>query len=191
MITLVKFIRNKQKEDKNRFVTRTLGKVGVIHSGIYDAMEEKPRNDEFWYVEILDEVGKGLSTGCFILRPLKRVPTVTKFGRNVPDIVRLIPGTYDTEKIGNTIYVYPRQDIARDLSGPHWILDVSTKTHLINLHKEKTSSVEENPETKYNINSMIVVFDEPFIVKAKIKKDDPILDIEDVDEDENLDFGED
>jgi len=184
MITLVKFIRNKQKEDKNKFVTRTLGKVGVIHSTIYHAMEEKPKNDEFWYVEILDEVGKGLATGCFILRPIKRVSTVDRFGRKVPDIVRLIPGTYDTERRGNTIYVYPRQVLNKELTGPHWILDVSTKTHLASLHKER-----EADSTKYNINSMVVVFDEPYL-PIVAKKDEPILDIEDVDEEENIDFGE-
>ena len=189
MITLVKFIRNKQKEDKNKFVTRTLGKVGVIHSSIYHAMEEKPKNDEFWYVEIIDEVGKGLSTGCFILRPIKQVPTVDKYGRKVPDIVRLIPGTYHTERRGNTIYVYPKHELNKDLNGPHWILDVSTKTHLINLHKEKTADTED-VSPKYSINSMIVVFDEPFTEIVKAKKDEPILDIEDVDEEENIDFGE-
>ena len=88
MITLVKFIRNKQKNAKNKLVTRTLGKVGVIHSAIYEAMPEKPRNDEFWYAEIIDEGGKGLSTGSFILNPLKKGPTVSKYGRNIPDVIR-------------------------------------------------------------------------------------------------------
>lgn len=184
MITLVKFIRNKQKNAKNKLVTRTLGKVGVIHSAIYEAMPEKPRNDEFWYAEIIDEVGKGLSTGCFILNPLKKVPTVSKYGRNIPDVIRLIPGTYDTDRLGNTIYIYPKQ-MPEGLDGPHWILDVGTKEYLTRLHKGKHAKTGN--EVKYNISSMIVIFDEPYIAKAR-KDESPIIDIEDIDEDENLDI---
>lgn len=182
MITLVKFIRNQQKKSSNRFVTRTLGKVGVIHSGYYWSMTDRPRHDEFWYVEILEETGKGSSTGCFVLRPLQKVGSCQRQGRVVPDVVRLIPGTFDTEKIGNTIYVYPRN--VDGLNGPNWILDGDTKSHLTQTHKQADSG-----NATYHIGSMIVVFDEPYMGSiVKTAEDEPILDLEDVGEYDDLDI---
>ena len=182
MITLVKFIRNQQKKSSNRFVTRTLGKVGVIHSSYYWSMTDRPHHDEFWFVEILEEVGQGTSAGCFVLRPLKKVDSCRKQGRLVPNVVRLIPGTFDTEKIGSTIYVYPKN--VDGLNGPNWILDGDTKSHLTQIHRDKTAGT-----STYTIGSMIVVFDEPFMGSiVKTGEEEPILDLEDVGEDDEFDL---
>lgn len=178
MITIVKFIRNQRRNSSNRFVTRTLGKVGVIHSSHYWSMKDRPRHDEFWYVEILEEVEAGSSKGCFVLRPIKKVGNCQRQERVVPDVVRLIPGTFETEKRGSTLFVYPRN--VDGTNGPNWILDGDTKTHLT-----KTQTADDSG----GIDSMIVVFDEPYMGDlVKVAEDEPILDLEDVGEDDDLDI---
>jgi hypothetical protein len=66
MKTVVKAFRNSLKPDKNEFITRTLGKVGLFQgNGIGDG--------GFFLVEILKEQNEGKNAGAFILNPIRRL----------------------------------------------------------------------------------------------------------------------
>lgn len=174
MITLVKFIRNRLSHTDNYLITRTLGKVGVVKKELFGVMDPRPRHDEFWFAEILSEVRPNESKGCWILRPIRPIGTVTrKGGFSEPDIVRLIPGTFDVERRGNTLYIYPHA--ANSEKGPNWILDVEVRRQLLHRFRAADGSFE--------VNSVIVVFDEKpapeLVVKPKSSTPtDPIIDFD-------------
>ncbi|MBP1735899.1 MAG: hypothetical protein H6Q53_2186 [Deltaproteobacteria bacterium] len=66
MKTVVKVFRNSLKPDRNEFITRTLGKVGLFQSnGVKDG--------ELWLVEIVKEQCEGKNTGAFILNPIEKL----------------------------------------------------------------------------------------------------------------------
>lgn len=174
MITLVKFLRNRDKTSDNYLVTRTLGKVGVIKREVLATLNPAPQHDEFWYVEILNETNPGKIKGCWLLRPLKKIGTVDRRGILEPDVIRLIPGTFDIDKRSNTIYVYPRESNIE--TGPNWILDGDVRGALTAKYKAADGS---SP-----ISSVIVVFGEklppPIVTPPPEGKPalDPIIDLE-------------
>ncbi len=148
MITLVKFNRNlgQQTNPKNKIITRTLGKPGVLSWPHVWDHQKCPTFNEFWYVEIIKEIGGNTPKGVFVLNPLERVAQRSN-GRS--DVIRLIPGTYDIIPVGNTLLVYPHKLYDNRL-GPNWVCSRSVKKTLFNLHKK---------DKRYNMNSIIVVFD--------------------------------
>lgn len=173
MITLVKFIRNRVSHTDNYLITRTLGKVGVVKKELFAVMDPRPRHDEFWYVEILEEVRPNEAKGCWILRPLKPIKLINRKGFSEPDIVRLIPGTFAVERRGNTLYIYPDQVNAE--TGPNWILDVEVRRQLLHRYREANGS--------FGVNSVVVIFDEPkgpeIVAKSKSSTPlDPLIDFE-------------
>ena len=175
MITLVKFIRNRVQNTDNYLITRTLGKIGVVKKELFATMDPRPRHDEFWYAEILGEVRPNEAKGCWILQPLRPIGTTSRRGYAEPDIVRLIPGTFDVEKRGNTLYVYPHKVSTSD--GPNWILDTEVRKQVIHQYR--------GADGQFAINSIIVLFDEqkgPPIVAAPStspsQSTDPLIDFE-------------
>jgi hypothetical protein len=174
MITLVKFITNRVAHTDNKLITRTLGKVGVVKKEYYAVMNPRPRHDEFWFAEVLEELSPSQSKGCWILKPLRKIGTTSRRGFEEPDVIRLIPGTFDLEKRGNTLYVYPHE--VDSSKGPNWILDTELRRELSQRYKDAKGD--------YGINSIVVVFDEPAPSEVPVVQPpttlstDPIVDFE-------------
>lgn len=185
LITLVKFIHNWQENQLNRLLTRTLGRVGFIAAEYFQAHEKDPQlyamptHDEYWFVEVLEEIGRNLARGCYLLRPLRRVGTTTRNGLLEPDVVRLIPGTFRVEKDGRTLFIYPPRTGS---TVPNYILDNETKSYVLRHHKVG--------ERNYTISSFIVVFDHvagtvtpplPKPTSSDPPGDQPLLDLDQLD----------
>lgn len=150
MITLVKFINNKLESapPNNKVITKTLGKTGVLSWEHIDPRDPIPKAEEFWYVEIVKEKGAGTPKGVFLLKPLQRVEGTADAGK--PDIIHMIPGTYTTERLDNTILLHPKILNHPTGFGPNWICSLTMKRKLMDKHKDGSD---------YKVNSIIVVFD--------------------------------
>jgi hypothetical protein len=149
MITLVKFMKNRQEDapPNNKVISKTLGKTGVLSWEHINGQDQVPQAEEFWYVEIMKEKGAGTSRGVFMLRPIQKVPEKVKDGE--PDIIHMIPGTYTTELTENTILLHPKILSYPEELGPNWICSLTMRRKLMNKHRE---------EGQYKVNSIIVVF---------------------------------
>lgn len=151
MITLVKFITNKREVEggNNPVITKTLGKTGVVHWSTATQKKLIPKEEEFWFVRILKEKGAGTPHGLFVLEPLERVRMSHKFIGD-PDIVHMIPGTYDIEQLGNTLLLHPHTTWYPERLGPNWVCNLSAKKSLYQKYYI---------DGRYQVNSLIVVFD--------------------------------
>lgn len=70
--TVVKFIVNDTEDtSKNRIITKTLGKFGVINM---DYRGPCPQHDELWYVKIDKEIKFNTPSGCIVLTPIMKLP---------------------------------------------------------------------------------------------------------------------
>ena len=173
MLTIAKFLFNKVESRQNKLITRTLGKVGVIDPVIYASLETRPNHDEFWFVGVLNELGRGTNRGVFVLHPIKKVPTTFHNGLAEPAIVRLIPGTFSVEQREGTLYLYPAT--ANGLLGPNWILDMDVRQYLSKKIIDSTG--------KCTFNSIIVVLDEKpcdLFKDLRSSQEEPLLDLEDL-----------
>jgi hypothetical protein len=144
MKTLVKFIQNFTPDSRNRLVTRTLGKLGVVDR---DFLEQnppvKPQAGEFWYCNVTAEtIGSG--RGVFLLWPLEKLPLIEQDGYRTVDVLHLIPGLYTSQQRRNAMLLYPKR------LGPHWIASSELRRHIIQRHRT---------DDAYGINTVAVVFD--------------------------------
>lgn len=151
MITLVKFFQNPQVQDSthNKLITKTLGKIGVLHGLATQQSGLQPQHEEFWFVKILKEKGAGTPQGVFILEPLEKVKLSQRFVGD-PDIVHMIPGTYQVEQQKNVLLLHPAVSWFPDRLGPNWVVGQSIKQELMRFH---------NQDGVYRLSSIIVVFD--------------------------------
>jgi len=151
MITLVKFFQNPQNQDTthNKLITKTLGKIGVLHGPTLQQSGLSPQHEEFWFVRILKEKGAGTPQGIFVLEPLEKVKLSQRFVGD-PDIVHMIPGTYEVEQQGNVLLLYPNVSWFPERLGPNWVVGQSIKQELMR---------HNNQGGTYRLNSIIVVFD--------------------------------
>lgn len=97
--TVVKMIVNDTEDNtKNRIITKTLGKFGVINM---DYRGPCPQHDELWYVKIDKEIKFNTPSGCIVLTPIMRL--------NREDVHVMIPRTgLSTEHEENGVcYVVP------------------------------------------------------------------------------------
>ena len=173
MLTITKYLFNRVESRQNKLISRTLGKVGVIDPVIYQCLEIRPNHDEFWFSEVLSELGKGTNKGVFVLRPIKKVPTTFRGGVAEPAIVRLIPGTFSVEQREGTLYLYPAT--ANGLLGPNWILDMDVRQYLSKKFTDSTG--------RCAFNSVIVVLDEKpcdLFKDLQPPQEEPLLDLEDL-----------
>lgn len=110
----------------NTFITRSLGKIGVIDSK-YQSV--KPKVDEFWLVKIVEEIEPGRSNGCFVLEPLKHLYHT--------QVDRLIPGMYSEKLENDILYIYPKT--YKDLDGDdiYWILPMRHRKGLEQVLKKR------------------------------------------------------
>ena len=151
MITLVKFFTNKREPEggNNPVITRTLGKTGVVHWSLATQKKLLPKAEEFWFVRILKEKGARTPHGLFVLEPLERVRMSHKF-IGEPDIVHMIPGTYDIAQVDNTLLLHPHTTWYPERYGPAWVCNLSVKKSLYQKYCK---------DGAYQVNSLIVVFD--------------------------------
>jgi len=152
MITLVKFHYNKAKNASrnNYLVTKTMGKVGVLDWEKVKKHKRLPKDEEFWFVEIVKERGAGTSQGLFILNPIEKVNNILVNGEEKPEIIRMIPGTYKSIRKGNTILLYPKFVWHPKKLGPNWICGLTIRRAIKKQYQE---------EGEYPINTVIVVMD--------------------------------
>jgi len=150
LITLVKFMKNRQEDapPNNKVISKTLGKTGVLSWEHIEDQSQAPQPEEFWYVEIVAEKGAGGPRGVFVLRPIEKVPS--KNANGDPDIIHMIPGTYTTERCGNTILLHPKILEYPEKLGPNWICSLTMRRKLMYKYREGDH---------HTINSIIVVFD--------------------------------
>ena len=108
---LVKFHVNMEATSKNRIITKTLGKIGVISSD-YDGVA--PNDEEFWLCDVVKEVTKGTPvSGLFVLRPIRKVDR--------EDISYLIHGMYSLEDEGGIRYVIPKR------KNIYWLMSIDDR----------------------------------------------------------------
>lgn len=145
MITLVKWIENRNKTSKNRIITRTLGKIGLMPSDVLFRGGNLPKKDEFWYSEIVCETKPGRN-GVFVLRPIKKIEDVPHYRTKRPNFEYLIPGMFDMQRRRNALLIYPHQ------RSQHWICSSPMRTFLMRKHRDTDGQ-------QYPVNAVIVVFD--------------------------------
>jgi len=152
MITLVKFHLNKAENAarNNHIITKTLGKAGVIDWERVRKHKRLPKDEEFWFVEIVKERGAGTKSGLFVLDPIEKVDSVLRDGEERPDIIRMIPGTYTTKKVDNTVLLYPQFTWFPERLGPNWVCGLTIRRAIKKEYYENDS---------YLVNSIIVVMD--------------------------------
>jgi len=96
VFTVVKFRSN---VGANPLISTTLRKhVVVDKQWSPDPNLEQPRHDEFWLVDVVRETSPGLSHGCFIARPVRRVSRSVD-GVATPPLIHLLPGTYEIQML--------------------------------------------------------------------------------------------
>jgi hypothetical protein len=103
-----------QRGSVNSLISKTMGRVAVISHGYEGPM---PQNKSFWLCKIEKEHGSGQQNGCYIVVPVKEV--------KLEQIMKLVPGAYETEIIGATVMCRPRVD------GHYWIIPFSLKKFFI------------------------------------------------------------
>lgn len=108
---LVKFHVNMEATSKNRIITKTLGKIGVISSD-YDGVA--PNDEEFWLCSVAKEVTKGTPvSGLFVLLPIRKVDR--------EHISYLIHGMYTYEDEGGIRYVIPKR------KNIYWLMSIDDR----------------------------------------------------------------
>lgn len=107
-VCIVKFHENRDRDNRNGLITRSLGKFGVIHTAWYEDKrpDQCPQKSEFWKVRVVKEIGVGHREGCFVLHPLERV--------HVVDVKKLIPGMYTQEFRNQVLIVLPNKVLGKD-----------------------------------------------------------------------------
>lgn len=98
----------------NPIISQTMGRVAVI-SHAYEG--EMPQPKSFWLCKIEAEHGSGKENGCFIVSPVRQV--------ELKSLIKLVPGAYDTEIVGTTVFCRPRVD------NHLWIIPFSLKKYFI------------------------------------------------------------
>lgn len=113
---LVKLFENttRRKNDQNKLITRTLGKVGVLNKELKSDLE--PQAGEFWKCRIVKETNPGQNTGCFILEPVELV--------QVDKLLKLLPGMYEEIEESGTLLISPKNP------GHCYILPLGIKKNL-------------------------------------------------------------
>lgn len=117
IITVVKFYDNPHKNSKNKIITRTLLKIGVVDTRWLTRNNNKkefPKADEFWKVKIIKELEDGIAKGCFLLEPIEKIEE--------DDFTILLPGMYEEKIINNKLIIEPKTE-----KKINWVLPVSVK----------------------------------------------------------------
>lgn len=92
---IVKFFNNPKSDSKNRIISWTLGKCGVIKAECNHSVIP----GEMWRVKILKETNPTRANGCFILEPICKIDPNT--------LQKLIPGLYLENRIQGVSIITP------------------------------------------------------------------------------------
>lgn len=98
----------------NSIISKTMGRVAVISHAYEGPM---PQNKSFWLCKIEKEHGAGQLNGCYIVIPIREI--------KLEQIMKLVPGAYETEIVGSTVLCRPRVD------NHYWIIPFSLKKFFI------------------------------------------------------------
>jgi hypothetical protein len=110
MFVVAKFFLSRSPEGEMGFITRTLGKLGLLDNQFKGTIQDQ----EFWLCEIKKEIMPRTSKGAFILTPTKRI--------DAQKIKKIIPGFYDYEKVDGVALVKPNLEPEE-----YWILSKITR----------------------------------------------------------------
>ena len=161
MITLAKFLQNDNAQSTNLLITRTFGKLGVMHRESVAKMSRKPRPNEWWYCAVVQETGADTERGCWVLKPTEKIGYVERDGFRENDITYLLPNMYEYKRVGNVLLLHPTRE------GPNWICPNHMRQHLMRRHR--TAGV-------YQVNTIMVVFDKAAEWSREyIRRSDPIV----------------
>lgn len=133
MITLLKFVRNKDKNNHNSVISRTMLKVAVINRHHTKSGGEMPKAGEIWKCQIITEKNSGERKGCFIVNPLSKI--------NEDSMKYIIPGMYEEKEVNGKILIFPKKTSDNN----NWLMSLMLKKVLA--------------EGRSNIYSIIVVLD--------------------------------
>jgi hypothetical protein len=109
---IVKFFSNNKSDSNNPIITRTLGKLGVIHTDC----KTKVNSGELWRVKIIKETSPTRSSGCFILTPLVKLEP--------GDLQKLIPGLYSEVRVQGLSIITPQHQ-------GNWIVSATHKKSIM------------------------------------------------------------
>lgn len=102
-----------KRGSSNPIISQTMGRVAVI-SHAYEGSMPQPKS--FWLCKI-DNEHSGGKNGCFVVTPIRQVA--------LKSLIKLVPGAYDTEIVGTTVFCRPRVD------NHLWIIPFSLKKYFI------------------------------------------------------------
>lgn len=144
MLTLAKFIANDNPRSTNMLITRTLGKLGVLHRDSITRLAQKPQANEWWYCNVVQETGASTQQGCWVLAPTQKIGMVERDGFRENDITYLLPNMFRQNRRGNVLLLHPTRP------GPHWICSNKLRQYLMQRHRVAGA---------YQVNTVMVSFD--------------------------------
>lgn len=146
-ICIVKFHENKDRDNRNNLITRSLGKFGVIQTAWFENKrpDQIPKAGEFWKVRIIKEVGVGHREGCFVMHPLENV--------HVTEIEKLLPGMYDEEYINNILLIKPTPGLSRSGRG-NWIIPLAIRKKITGVYAVIVDLIEQSGGSYERSNSL-------------------------------------
>lgn len=112
---------------KNKLYARTLRKIGFIDNRyLVNEDNEYPKNNEHWLVKIVRE-NQSKRGGCFILRPLKRIPN--------EELSPLVHGMYDMRRDEDAVIITPYDQTK------YWVMSPAAKRAIQQAFGEETKAV--------------------------------------------------
>lgn len=143
-ICIVKFHENQDTRNRNKIITRTLGKFGVVSTAWYKDKrpDQHPQAGEFWKVKIIKEVGVGTEQGCFVLIPLEKT--------DVQDLDKLLPGFYRESFYHNVLIITPN----KALNGSNWILPLAIRKNIQGVYSVIVDLVTETGRQRKHTESV-------------------------------------
>lgn len=104
MKTVVQFVSTGRRGDapeggwRNKLYSRSLRKIGFVDNR-HPKDGPYPQNEEHWFVEIVRENLSANGGGCFILKPLRLIPT--------EELMPLVVGMYEIATVDDAIIITP------------------------------------------------------------------------------------
>ena len=127
---VAKFFLSKAPSGETSFITRTLGKLGLLDNQFKGTVQDQ----EMWLCEIKKEIMPRQSKGAFILMPVQRLEPSS--------IKKIIPGFYDYEKVDGVAVVKPNSE-----PNNYWILSKVTRQIFEKKHRAIIVPIEYKSES--------------------------------------------
>lgn len=134
---VAKFFLSKDPKGNEQFITRSLGKLGLLDRQFKGGMNHQ----ELWISQITKEIMPRASSGAFILMPIKKIDPVL--------VKKIIPGFYNYEKVGGVAIVRPNEN-PKD----YWILSKMTR-QIFAKHRAVIVPIEYKEEVSETVPQVI------------------------------------